>query len=209
VVALHGNLDQTQRETALTKFRKRECDILVATDVAARGLDIENVNLVVNYDLPDSVDTYIHRIGRTGRIGNKGEAISFVCLDDGKLMDSFDVLKEVKRILGETENEQPEFLDHLLAGNSAGGSSTWSNWKNPKDERKDGYGTWEERDWTKWKDWRNQGSGEQGNKEEDNSWKEDGDKNWEEGADKTWKNEERKSWQETEGANSYGSDTWH
>merc|ERR1719210_2810608 len=70
--ALHGNLDQSERETNLQRFRKGEIDIMVATDVAARGLDIENVAVVVNYDMPREIDTYIHRIGRTGRIGNEG-----------------------------------------------------------------------------------------------------------------------------------------
>lgn len=68
---------QEQREEALRDFRAGRCSILIATAVAARGLDIEDVKQVVNYDLPQEVDEYVHRIGRTGRIGNQGKAISF------------------------------------------------------------------------------------------------------------------------------------
>ena len=68
---------QQQREEALREFRSGQQTVLIATAVAARGLDIANVKQVINYDLPDEIDEYIHRIGRTGRIGNKGKAISF------------------------------------------------------------------------------------------------------------------------------------
>ena len=78
-VALHFSRDrfQQQREEALRDFRSGRCSILIATAVAARGLDIEDVKQVVNYDLPQEVDEYVHRIGRTGRIGNQGRAVSF------------------------------------------------------------------------------------------------------------------------------------
>mmetsp|Transcript_24136 Transcript_24136/g.68687 ORF Transcript_24136/g.68687 Transcript_24136/m.68687 type:complete len:620 (+) Transcript_24136:57-1916(+) len=94
--ALHGNLTQTERETNLGRFRRGEIDILIATDVAARGLDIEGVAVVVNYDLPDSTDTYIHRIGRTGRIGNQGKSITFIGVDDSSDMSSSRSLEAVK-----------------------------------------------------------------------------------------------------------------
>ena len=68
---------QQQREEALRDFRNGRCSILIATAVAARGLDIEDVRQVINYDLPQEIDEYVHRIGRTGRIGNQGKAISF------------------------------------------------------------------------------------------------------------------------------------
>ena len=70
---------QQQREEALRDFRSGRCSILIATAVAARGLDIEDVKQVINYDLPQEVDEYVHRIGRTGRIGNQGKALSFFC----------------------------------------------------------------------------------------------------------------------------------
>ncbi|MBA7471110.1 DEAD-box ATP-dependent RNA helicase CshA [subsurface metagenome] len=76
--ALHGDITQPQRELILNRFRKRGINILVATDVAARGIDINNLTHVINYSLPNDSDSYIHRIGRTGRAGNLGVAITFV-----------------------------------------------------------------------------------------------------------------------------------
>ena len=75
---LHGDLTQQQRNFVLKKFREAELQILVATDIAARGLDIEGVTHVISYDIPRDTETYIHRIGRTGRAGEKGTAITFV-----------------------------------------------------------------------------------------------------------------------------------
>ena len=77
-VAIHGNKSQSQRERALRSFKNGESRILVATDVAARGLDIPNVSHVINFDAPKQYDDYIHRIGRTGRAGNSGRAMTFV-----------------------------------------------------------------------------------------------------------------------------------
>lgn len=75
---LHGDLSQYQRDQVMRKFRERRIQILVATDVAARGIDIEGVTHVFNFDLPQDADSYVHRIGRTGRAGNEGLAVSFV-----------------------------------------------------------------------------------------------------------------------------------
>lgn len=83
--ALHGDLEQRDRDEAMAMFRNGSYRILVATDVAARGLDIEHLDLVINYDMPQHVETYIHRIGRTGRAGRSGVAIS--------LAESFDEMK--------------------------------------------------------------------------------------------------------------------
>ncbi len=76
--ALHGDLNQDKREWVLGRFRKNIIHLLVATDVAARGLDIEDVSHVFNFDMPEDTDDYIHRIGRTGRAGKKGNAITFI-----------------------------------------------------------------------------------------------------------------------------------
>jgi len=78
VDALHGNKSQGQRQRAIDKFKRNNIKILVATDVASRGLDIDNVTHVINYDLPESYEDYIHRIGRTGRASRKGTALTFV-----------------------------------------------------------------------------------------------------------------------------------
>ncbi len=76
--AIHGNKSQGQRQRALRKFRDNQVDILVATDVAARGIDVDGITHVVNYDIPHTYDDYTHRIGRTGRANNTGQAITFV-----------------------------------------------------------------------------------------------------------------------------------
>jgi len=78
VETLHGDLSQAQRDRVMRRFRSGQADILIATDVAARGLDIPNVTHVINFDIPESSEAYVHRIGRTGRAGKKGEAITLV-----------------------------------------------------------------------------------------------------------------------------------
>ena len=75
---MHGDMTQAMRERVMAKFRKRGLEFLVATDVAARGLDVDDIEVVFNYDLPHDGDDYIHRIGRTGRAGRSGRAITFV-----------------------------------------------------------------------------------------------------------------------------------
>ncbi len=77
-VAIHGNKSQNQRQRALQKFKQNQAQILIATDVASRGLDIEDVTHVINYDAPTSYDDYVHRIGRTGRAGKRGTALTFL-----------------------------------------------------------------------------------------------------------------------------------
>lgn len=75
---IHGNKSQSARQTALNKFKSGKVNILIATDVAARGIDVDDIALVINYQIPGSMDTYIHRIGRTGRAGKLGRALTFV-----------------------------------------------------------------------------------------------------------------------------------
>jgi len=86
VAGLHGDLKQNQRERILDKFREGNVRTIVATDVAARGIDIDGITLVVNYDVPSDIDSFIHRIGRTGRIGRHGEAWTLVSKDDAPQM---------------------------------------------------------------------------------------------------------------------------
>ena len=76
--AIHGDISQAQRERTLDKFKKQRINILVATDVAARGIDVNNLTHVINYALPQDPDSYVHRIGRTGRAGNEGTAVTFI-----------------------------------------------------------------------------------------------------------------------------------
>lgn len=82
VEGIHGDLSQNQREKIISNFKEGKSRIVIATDVAARGIDVDGITLVVNYDVPDDVDNYVHRIGRTGRIGRKGEAWVLVGRDD-------------------------------------------------------------------------------------------------------------------------------
>jgi ATP-dependent RNA helicase RhlE len=91
--AIHGNKSQPQRIKALSDFKGGNIRVLVATDIAARGLDIDQLPYVVNYELPHVAEDYVHRIGRTGRAGMEGEALSLVCVDETKL------LKEIERLL--------------------------------------------------------------------------------------------------------------
>ena len=82
VEGLHGDMSQNQREKIISTFKDGNSSVVVATDVAARGIDVDGITLVINYDVPDDVDNYVHRIGRTGRIGRKGEAWVLVGRDD-------------------------------------------------------------------------------------------------------------------------------
>jgi superfamily II DNA/RNA helicase len=110
VFVLHGEKDQKDRKLAIDRLKQGGVKILVATDVAARGLDVDGLDLVINYDMPRSGDEYVHRIGRTGRAGNEGLAISLICHGDWNLMSSIErylkqsferrVVKELKGTYG-------------------------------------------------------------------------------------------------------------
>ena len=91
VEAIHGDLPQTKRERVIQDVRDDKIDILIATDVAARGLDIDDITYVINYDMPEDVDTYVHRIGRTGRAGKEGTAVSFVTSEEQHLVKEFEL----------------------------------------------------------------------------------------------------------------------
>ena len=90
--AIHGNKSQGARTRALAAFKSGKVRVLVATDIAARGLDIAQLPHVVNYELPNVAEDYVHRIGRTGRAGNEGEAVSLVCVDEHKLLRAIERL---------------------------------------------------------------------------------------------------------------------
>jgi ATP-dependent RNA helicase RhlE len=93
-LAIHGNKSQGARTHALTKFKDGTLQVLVATDIAARGLDISELPHVINYDLPNVPEDYVHRIGRTGRAGAEGQAISLVCVDEHHLLADIEQLIE-------------------------------------------------------------------------------------------------------------------
>jgi ATP-dependent RNA helicase RhlE len=114
--AIHGNKSQPQRTKALAAFKHNKIQILVATDIAARGIDIDQLSHVVNFDLPNVPEDYIHRIGRTGRAGASGNAISLVSADEIKQLKDIERLMKRKIDREEVEGFEP---DHsLLASNS-------------------------------------------------------------------------------------------
>ncbi|MBF0289103.1 MAG: DEAD/DEAH box helicase [SAR324 cluster bacterium] len=86
VSALNGDMSQTLREKTITHLKERKLDIVVATDVAARGLDVERISLVINFDIPQDTEPYVHRIGRTGRAGREGKAISFITPQEKRML---------------------------------------------------------------------------------------------------------------------------
>ena len=106
-IGIHGDKLQTERQKAIKKFSSGEIPILVATDVASRGLDFPNVSYVFNFDMPKNIEDYIHRIGRTGRVGNKGKAISFYNENNKQIGEA--LVKELKR----ANQEIPDFLEEF------------------------------------------------------------------------------------------------
>ncbi|WP_409309459.1 DEAD/DEAH box helicase [Pseudomonas putida] len=126
---IHGDRPQATRQRALDSFKAREVQVLVATDVAARGLDIDDLPLVVNLDLPIVAEDYVHRIGRTGRAGNKGEAISLVCADEVQLLAAIEV--QTRQTL--PRHEEPDFIpEHRVPMTDASGQVI----KKPKKPKK-------------------------------------------------------------------------
>lgn len=121
---LHGDKDQKERKRAIERLKEGGSKVLVATDVAARGLDVEGLDLVINFDMPHSGDEYVHRIGRTGRAGAEGLAISLICHNDWNLMSSIErYLKQrferrtIKELKGSYQGPK-----HLKASGKAAGS---------------------------------------------------------------------------------------
>lgn len=109
VSALQGNMTQNRRQNAIDGFRQGKYDILVATDIAARGIDVSEISHVINYDMPDTVDAYTHRIGRTGRAHQTGEAYTFIAQADEPLV------RQIERVLGERiERRQLEGVDYTV-----------------------------------------------------------------------------------------------
>lgn len=98
--AIHGNKSQGARQRALTNFKSGATRVIIATDIAARGIDIVNLELVINYDLPDVAETYVHRIGRTGRAGNRGTALTFCSQDEHTMVR--DIQKLTGKVLKST-----------------------------------------------------------------------------------------------------------
>lgn len=97
--AIHGNKSQNNRQQTLINFKSHKTRVLIATDIASRGIDIERLEMVVNYDLPDTPETYVHRIGRTGRAGEEGIALSFCARDERPM------LRDIQKLTGKKLSE--------------------------------------------------------------------------------------------------------
>lgn len=113
--AMHGDKSQEERDWVLKEFKNRQSTLLVATDVAARGLDVDDIRMVVNFDMPNDMENYIHRIGRTGRAGKKGTAVSFFVSEKNSRLAS-----TLIDILNKTSQEVPPEL-HNFSSFSGGG----------------------------------------------------------------------------------------
>ncbi|XP_034140754.1 ATP-dependent RNA helicase vasa [Drosophila guanche] len=121
--SIHGDRLQSQREQALRDFKSGRMKILIATSVASRGLDIKNVKHVVNYDMPRVIDDYVHRIGRTGRVGNNGRATSFFDVEHDSA-----IATDLVKILEGSEQQVPDFLRALDRGYGGGGASQFGGY---------------------------------------------------------------------------------
>ncbi len=106
--SIHGDKTQLARQEALSKFKNKEANILIATDVASRGIDIQNLDAVINFDIPNIPETYVHRIGRTGRAGKKGLALSFCSADEKNYI--IDIQKLINQQI-DVNQEHPYLLD--------------------------------------------------------------------------------------------------
>ncbi|KAF0920382.1 hypothetical protein E2562_034839 [Oryza meyeriana var. granulata] len=120
--AIHGDKSQAERDSVLSDFRNGRCPILVATDVAARGLDIKDIRVVVNYDFPSGVEDYVHRIGRTGRAGATGVAYTFFCEQDSKYASDL-----VKILEGANQSVSQQLRDMVSRGGYGGRSRRWAS----------------------------------------------------------------------------------
>ena len=121
--AIHGNKSQGARTKALADFKNGSVRVLVATDIAARGLDIDQLPHVVNFELPNVPEDYIHRIGRTGRAGNEGEALSLVCIDEKMLLRNIEKLikKEIPKVHLDAFVPDPSIKAEPIQQRSGGG----------------------------------------------------------------------------------------
>lgn len=106
--AIHGDRDQATRDRVLGNFKSGVCKVLVATDVAARGLDVKGVSLVVNFDPANNAEDYVHRIGRTGRAGTRGTAMTFLTMEDGR------AAMQIKQVMEKTGKPVPQELENML-----------------------------------------------------------------------------------------------
>ena len=108
VSAMHGDMDQRERDLILREFRSGSSRVLITTDLLARGIDVQQVSLVINYDLPTNRENYIHRIGRSGRFGRKGVAINFLTASDVRY------LRDIEQFYNTQIEEMPMDVADLI-----------------------------------------------------------------------------------------------
>jgi len=120
--AIHGNKSQTARTKALANFKQGSVRVLVATDIAARGIDIDQLPHVVNYELPNISEDYVHRIGRTGRAGNEGEAMSLVCVDEHEYLRNIERLikRDIRKVVVKGLEPDPSIKAEPIQQRSGG-----------------------------------------------------------------------------------------
>jgi ATP-dependent RNA helicase RhlE len=111
--AIHGNKSQNARQRALTNFKNQETRVLVATDIAARGIDVDNLSHVINFEIPNIPETYVHRIGRTGRAGAKGTSLSFCDNDEKEFIRDIHKLINKQIPLVEDHPYPLKFISHI------------------------------------------------------------------------------------------------
>jgi ATP-dependent RNA helicase RhlE len=111
-LAIHGNKSQNARQTALSNFKNKVTRILVATDIAARGIDIDELSHVFNYELPNIPESYVHRIGRTGRAGASGIAIAFCDAEEKEYLR--DIQKLIGKLVPVIDNNPYQLMNHFL-----------------------------------------------------------------------------------------------
>ena len=140
--SIHGNKSQGQRERALKGFRTGETRVLVATDVAARGIDVPGVTHVYNYDLPEVPDAYVHRIGRTARAGAAGKAVAFCAPDEIRL------LRDIERLMGVSVDVASGEVPRDQARPTRAGGGRGSGPRGQGGNRPAGNGQPESRPWT-------------------------------------------------------------
>ena len=135
--AIHGNKSQNARQLALKNFKDRETRILVATDIAARGIDVEELSHVMIYDLPEVPETYVHRIGRTGRAGHGGIAISFCDQSERHLLR--DIEKLIKKTIPKVEDHAYPFVEESEEAMQAADEVKKTSYKKPQQGKKQGH----------------------------------------------------------------------
>ena len=142
--AIHGNKSQAARTRALADFKSGAIRVLVATEVAARGLDIDQLPHVVNYELPHVPEDYVHRIGRTGRAGREGEAVSLVCVDERELLQRIERLLKApirSEIIQGYEPDPSIRAEPIVQGRSGNRSSRTHNGPRHGQQRPRGKGS--------------------------------------------------------------------